>query len=111
MVATPSHLWPWEFHSGLPLLHYLPRRPFSLVGEATGRLHEPVNLVTQRGVMKMTAGYFAMQPWYHRILANPARYALRLPTWAARLVRVLPTSLLSASAPLQPTLILLLYPE
>ena len=110
-LATPNRLWPWEVHARLPLLHYLPWRLFSRIGKVLGRLHEPVRLLTSQGLRQTTSGLFSVEIWHHRILRNPEDYALKLPDWMTRLLRATPESLLTLSAPIQPTLIILLSPK
>ena len=110
-LATPNRLWPWEAHARLPLLHYLPWRLFSRVGIALGRLHEPVRLLTSQQLRQASRGQFSVEVWHHRILHRPEDYALRLPAWMSGLLRATPEYLLALTAPLQPTLIILLSPR
>jgi SAM-dependent methyltransferase len=110
-LATPNRLWPWEVHAHLPLLHYLPWRLFSRIGMALGRLHEPVRLLTSQRLRQATRGQFSVEVWHHRILSRPEDYALRLPAWMTRLLRATPEFLLTLTAPMQPTLIVLLSPK
>lgn len=110
-LATPNRTWPWEFHARLPLLHYLPRRLFARLGMALGRLHEPVWLLSQQGLCALTQQHFNEEVWQHRILRETDRYALQIPRPARVLLHAMPDSVLRMSAPLQPTLILLLSPK
>jgi len=110
-LATPNRWWPWEVHTRLPLLHYLPWPLFSRIGQVLGKLHEPVQLQSLRSLAWMTSASFHLAHWHPRVLKDPRRYALKLPTWATYIARFLPDRLLAATAGLQPTLITLLYPK
>ncbi len=110
-LATPNRLWPWEVHARLPMIHYLPWRLFSGIGKALGRLHEPVRLLTPRGLRQAACERFSVQVWHHKILSDPGAYALSLPDWLNRLLRATPRSLLKLTAAIQPTLIVLLNPK
>lgn len=110
-LATPNRLWPWEFHARLPLLHYLPWSVFSRIGMALGRLHEPVRLLSLSRILELTRSDFSAETWHYRILHEPDAYALSLPDRTRTLLRHVPMSILALSAPLQPTLIVLLSPK
>ena len=110
-LATPNRLWPWEVHARLPILHYLPAPFFSRVGIALGRLHEPLQLLSLRRLEQLCHGRFTSEVWHHRILRDADRYALRLPATLKTLLGAAPPALLSLTAPLQPTLIILLTPK
>jgi len=110
-LATPNRWWPWEVHARLPLLHYLPWRLFSGLGRALGRLHEPVQLLSLQDLAKEAENSFRLDVWHPRILKNPDHYALKLPAWAGIVTRYLPDRLLTVTAGMQPTLIVLLHPK
>ena len=110
-LATPNRLWPWEPHARLPLLHYLPWELFSRLGMAVGRLHEPVRLVSLRQLRRLINSQFSLEIWHHRVLHDPENYALSPPAWIAGLLRATPAFVLTVTAPLQPTLIVLLSPK
>ena len=110
-LATPNRLWPWEFHSRMPLAHYLPGQVFYRIGMALGRLHEPVRLLSLRRLKSASLQSFAFDVWHHRILQQPDRFVLELPRWLKSTLQRLPNRLLAATAALQPTLIVLLTPR
>ena len=110
-LATPNRLWPWEVHARLPILHYLPAPFLSRVGIALGNLHEPVQLLSLHRLEQLCHGRFTSEVWHHRILRDADRYALRLPATLNTLLSAAPPALLLLTAPLQPTLIILLTPK
>lgn len=107
-LATPNRWWPWEVHAHLPLLHYLPAARFSRLAMDWGRLPEPVHLLSLKDLCDHGDDGFTIEPWHPRILHDPERFALNLPSAIATALRLIPQSLLNATAGLQPTLILLL---
>ncbi|MGB5742557.1 MAG: class I SAM-dependent methyltransferase [Sedimenticolaceae bacterium] len=107
-LATPNRWWPWEFHTRLPLLHFLPTELFSPIGRHLGRLDEPLQLLSLRRLRQLTRTHFAIDVWHTRILHAPTDYALNISPAIAAVLRALPQPLLDASAGLQPTLILVL---
>ena len=110
-LATPNRWWPWEVHARLPFLHYLPWRLFSKLGMALGRLGEPVQLQSPRRLKHLTRGRLTSEVWHHRLLKSPEEFALSFPKPMSSVLRLIPDSLLRLSAPLQPTLIVLLKPR
>ncbi len=110
-LATPNRWWPWEFHTRIPLLHYLPRHLFDRIGAAIGRLHEPLQLLSLRQLRRIAAPRFSIETWHPRVAAEPRRFALDVAPGTARLLELLPGWLFDASAALQPTLIVLLRPR
>jgi SAM-dependent methyltransferase len=110
-LATPNRVWPWEVHSRLPLLHYLPWPWFSGLGMAAGRLSEPVHLLSLGGLRRRIGQRFDMVAWHPRLLHSPERFALRLPDPVAAILRRVPPALLELTAGVQPTLIVLLRPQ
>lgn len=110
-LATPNRWWPWEVHAHLPLLHYLPWHTYYRLGQTLGRLHEPVRLMSLPLLARETRNVFHLKAWHPRILKDPAAYALSVPLWARQICRWLPQRILTATASLQPTLIVLLSPK
>ena len=110
-LATPNRVWPWEVHSQLPLLHYLPWRWFSRLGMAAGRLSEPVHLLSLGGLRRRMRARFDMDVWHPRLLHYPERFALRFPAPVAAVLRRMPSAFLELTAGAQPTLIVLLHPR
>ena len=107
-LATPNRWWPWEFHARMPLLHFLPAALFSHLAMRWGRLSEPVRLLSLRQLSGLAGESFDVELWHPRILHDPTRYALNLSPTVTASLRLIPQSLLYASAGLQPTLILVL---
>ena len=110
-LATPNRLWPWEFHAKVVLLHYLPWQIFSRLGMALGRLHEPVRLLSLRRLRQLATAGFHVETWHQRIIQDPVRFSLKLPQMISRLLRRIPRPIVDITAPLQPTLIVLLTPR
>lgn len=108
-LATPNRLWPHEFHTGLKLLHYLPTGWFQRLSRLLGRGDELLQLQTTRSLKYQGSALFSIEYWHHRLLREPACYALKLPGWVTKLIGVLPDSLLSFTLKLHPTLICLLH--
>ena len=110
-LATPNRLWPWEVHAKVAFLHYLPWRIFSRLGMALGRLHEPVRLLSLRRLRQMASAHYRDEIWHQRIIQDPDRFALKIPDRIRTLLQRAPASILNITAPLQPTLIILLTPK
>ena len=110
-LATPNRVWPWEVHTHLPLLRYLPWQWLSRIGMALGRLGKPVRLLSIAALKRTVEGRFDMDVWHPRLLHAPERYALSFPPRIANLLGRMPATVLSLTAGVQPTLIVLLHPR
>ena len=86
----------------------LPAALFSHLAMRWGRLSEPVRLLSLRQLTGLARERFDVDLWHPRVLHDPARYALSLSPSVAAGLRLIPQSLLHASAGLQPALILVL---
>ena len=110
-LATPNRWWPWEVHAKLALLHYLPWRIFSRLGMALGRLNEPVQLLSLGQLQQLAGTGMRTEIWHHRLLKSPERFALSFSPGIAKILQQMPFTMLSLTAGLQPTLIVLLHPR
>jgi SAM-dependent methyltransferase len=108
-LATPNRLWPREFHTRLLLLHFLPAAWFLRISKALGHGDELLQLQTPGTLERSCGECFRVEWWHHRLLRNPTAYALTLPAWARRILRLTPDRALAATRNLQPTLICLLH--
>jgi SAM-dependent methyltransferase len=109
-LATPNRWWPFEFHSRLILVHWLPNRVFNRLAMRWGRLREPVALQSLNALRQRSRDLFVVQPWHDRIVLNPRQYNLDLPAWARAVVQAVPPPLIRWSRTLHPTLIAILRP-
>jgi len=110
-LATPNRWWPWEVHTQLPLLHYLPTALFVALAQLLGRLHEPLHLLSLAALRRMSRTDYSLECWHPHIVRDPTQFRVELPPWAQPLTRCLPPRLLLATQGCQPTLIALLYPQ
>ncbi len=110
-LATPNRWWPWEVHTALPLLHYLPTTAFFRLARALGRSTEPLQLQSLASLRRHANNRFTVSTWHQKLLRNPAEYSLQIPLWAETLVRISPNWLIERTATMQPTLICLLRPR
>jgi len=109
-VATPNRWWPFEVHSRVALLHWLPTRLFNRSALNLGRLHEPVVLLSLRQLRVRAKGLFALGTWHDQVVLDPTRYALTLPRWAETLLNLVPRRVVFWSRHLHPTIIAILRP-
>lgn len=110
-LATPNRLWPYEFHTRLWLLHYLPPLRFRRLARAFGKADESLLLQSTSRIRQDCQQLFRIE-WQHPAMAaNPQAYGLHLARWATRLARLTPRWLIQLTATLQPTLICLLHPK
>jgi len=107
-LATPNRLWPWEPHTRLPLLHYLPPRVFSWIAGRLGKTSEGIQLQSLASLRRHTRGLFTLTPWHQEVLKSPRAYALDLTSPARFVLRLIPDRLIALSKHWQPTLICLL---
>jgi len=107
-LATPNRWWPWEAHTHLPFLHYLPAEVFSRVARGLHRSSEPIHLQSLAALRRRARGLFVVTPWHQEVLKQPDRYSLQLPSWARLISGLLPNWFVEVSAPFQPTLICVL---
>jgi len=110
-LATPNRRWPWEFHTRLPVLHYLPAALFNRLAMHLQRSDEPLYLLSLPGLEQLCGTAFHVASWHQRIVRQPARYWLRVPHWARCVLATLPVWITEITRGWQPTLIVLLYPR
>jgi len=109
-LATPNRWWPFEFHSRLVLLHWLPASLFNWIAVRSGRLAEPVILQSLRVLQRKSLGLYTVEPWHDRIVLDPRRYSLVFPSWAEAIINLFPRAATRWSRSLHPTLIAILRP-
>lgn len=110
-LATPNRLWPYEFHTGFWLAHYMRPTLLQKLAQWRSKPDEPLLLQTTSSLKCSCRDLFDIDWQHQRMAINPEQYGLSLAPWARNLMRWTPTFLAKISRPLHPTLICLLHPR